>query len=108
MYLHLGKNVVIRTGDILAILDIETSSVSKITGILLRRRRPGGDHLSERHRAAQILSGLRRGGGRPGVCIPSGALHPAAAHRLFGEPFRPAGELNRYDRPERGVSDREP
>lgn len=31
MYLHLGKNVVVRTGEILAILDIETSSVSKMT-----------------------------------------------------------------------------
>ena len=31
MCLPLGRNVVIRTGELLAILDIETSSVSKIT-----------------------------------------------------------------------------
>lgn len=31
MYLHLGKNTVIRSGDIVAIFDIENSSVSRIT-----------------------------------------------------------------------------
>lgn len=31
MYLHLDTNTVIRTGDIVAILDIENSSVSRIT-----------------------------------------------------------------------------
>lgn len=43
MYLHLGKNVVIRTGDILAILDIENSSVSKITREFFAAARDRGE-----------------------------------------------------------------
>lgn len=31
MFLHLGNNVMIRTGDIMGIFDIENTSVSKLT-----------------------------------------------------------------------------
>ena len=79
MYLHLDANTVIRTREIVAILDIENSSVSRITReFFAAARDQGGDHLPQRHRAAQVLPALperRRGAG---LCLPSGALHPAA------------------------------
>ena len=31
MYLHLGQDTVVRTGDVVGIFDLENSSVSKIT-----------------------------------------------------------------------------
>ena len=43
MYLHLDTNTVICTREIVAILDIENSSV------FCRGPEPGRDHLSERH-----------------------------------------------------------
>ncbi len=50
MYLHLDTNTVIRTREIVAILDIENSSVSKITReFFAAARSRGRDHLSERH-----------------------------------------------------------
>lgn len=36
MYLHLGKNTVVNTKDIIAILDLETTSVSKSTRDFLK------------------------------------------------------------------------
>ena len=41
MYLHLDTNTVIRTREVVAILDIENSSVSKSPGNSLPRPRAG-------------------------------------------------------------------
>lgn len=50
MYLHLDTNTVICTREIVAILDIENSSVSKITReFFAAAQSRGRDHLSERH-----------------------------------------------------------
>ncbi|EDS11012.1 extracellular matrix regulator RemB [Anaerotruncus colihominis] len=42
MYLHLGQDTVVRTGDVVGIFDLENSSVSKITKEFLAKSEKGG------------------------------------------------------------------
>ena len=42
MYLHLGQDTVVRTGDVVGIFDLENSSVSKITKEFLAKSEQGG------------------------------------------------------------------
>ncbi len=42
MYLHIGANVMVKKSDIVAILDMETTSVSKKTKEFLRKSEGGG------------------------------------------------------------------
>ena len=46
MYLHLGGEVCIRIKDIVAIMDLETSSTSKITREFLRKIQKKGEVIS--------------------------------------------------------------
>jgi len=46
MYLHLGGEVCVRIKDIVAIMDLETSSTSKITRDFLRKTQKTGEVIS--------------------------------------------------------------
>lgn len=43
MYLHLGNDAVVRTGDIVGIFDIENTTTGKTTGFLLDRAEKQGN-----------------------------------------------------------------
>ncbi|MCI8491941.1 MULTISPECIES: extracellular matrix regulator RemB [Anaerotruncus] len=42
MYLHLGQDTVVRTGDVIGIFDLENTSVSKITKQFLAKSEQSG------------------------------------------------------------------
>lgn len=46
MYLHLGGEICVRIKDIVAIMDLETSSTSKITREFLRKMQKNGEVIN--------------------------------------------------------------
>ena len=46
MYLHLGGEICVRIKDIVAIMDLETSSTSKITREFLRKTQKSGEVIN--------------------------------------------------------------
>lgn len=62
MFLHMGRNIITKSGDIIGIFDIETSTISNITRSFLYKCQKSGNviNVSEKMPKSFILCGNKK------------------------------------------------